>query len=232
MGKRRQSGLRSGAGVQCGRNGLKHIAERKEEVKDMANESIYSAGSYFAVLSADNFGLRWNWFNWFNLIILVLMLLPNLVYAWKCGGEADACGNKWINLFEQMGRYGTMFFMVVCIGESDFGFRSVYAFLCYWFGCSALLLAYWVAWAAYFRVSGVRLFARREAAAVFAAGERQVKRATALKWALVILPSCLFLLCGITLMYIPLIIFAVCFAVGHVCVTWVGLKKAIVRLAG
>lgn len=174
--------------------------------------------------------MRWNWISFFQLISVILLLVPNLIYAVKCGREENLCKNKWMNVIEQAGRYGAMFFMIIYIGkEKNFGFYSMGRFLVWGLGSGALLLAYWIAWMIYFRIMGVRLGTRREASAVFIAGHENVRRAAVLKAALVVLPSCLFLLCGVTLRYLPLIISALLFAIGHSYVSRENWKKRVVR---
>ncbi len=174
--------------------------------------------------------MRWNWISLFQLISVILLLVPDLIYAVKCGREENLCKNKLMNVIERAGHYGAMFFMIIYVGkERNFGFYSMDQFLVWGLGSEALLLAYWIAWMIYFRVMGVRLWSGREASAVFAAGHENVRRAAVLKAALAVLPSCLFLLCGITLQYLPLIISAVLSAVGHSYVSWENWKERVVR---
>ncbi len=157
-----------------------------------------------AVFVAGSFG-EWNWINWFGVITLVLLLLPNVIYAIRNKGEKNLCTSKLLNVLEQVGRLGSMFFLIVYIGPEDgFGYDSVFALFCYIFGNFGLLLAYWICWFIYFRKpnkAGVR-------------------------YALAILPSVLFLLDGLALWYMPLILFGYAFAVGHISVTHENIKKA------
>lgn len=169
--------------------------------------------------------MSWNWINVYGLGSVLLLLAPNILYAVRCGGEKNLCTNRLMNGLEQAGRYGSMFFMVVCVG-GEFGFGSVSEFLCYAWGSLGILAAYWTAWALYFRKVGIPILAKKGAIAVFLAGEREVKGVLALKGALVLLPVCLFLLCGVTLRYVPLILSGVVFAAGHSYVTWKNVKEA------
>ena len=191
---------------------------------------ILSKNGMCAAFMAWTIDLMWTWINFFQLILVVLLLIPNVIYAVKCGGEENLCNNKWMNVLEQVGRYGSMFFMIIYVGrERSFDFHSVSQFLVWGFGSAALLLAYWIVWMMYFRVMGIGLFAKREASAVFVAGNENVRRVAVLNAALVALPSCLFLLCGITLRYIPLMVTAVLFAVGHSYVSRENWKKRVVK---
>ena len=178
------------------------------------------------VIMAEALGLEWGWINLFNLAMVVLLLVPNILYAAKRGGEKNLCESRLMNLAEQIGRYGSMLFMAVCFAEGGFGFHSVGALLSYCFGAPVLLLAYLIVWAVYFRMTGAHIFVKGDGStAVFVAGRKAAGHVSAVKWLLVILPSCLFLLCGITLRYIPLIVSGVLFAVGHIYVTGENIKK-------
>ena len=139
-----------------------------------------------------------DWFNMFGLIIVVLMLLPNIIYAIKYRGEENRCTNKVMNVLEQIGRYGSMLLMIVCI---DFGFPSVGNFLIYLFGNGALLLAYWCIWILFF-----------------------IKRRMWKSMALAVIPTMIFLLSGITLVYVPLMISSIVFGVAHCYVTYQNAK--------
>ncbi|MCR5792494.1 MAG: hypothetical protein K6G65_04945 [Lachnospiraceae bacterium] len=137
-----------------------------------------------------------SWFNVFGLIFIVLLLIPNIIYAIKNRNEHNRCTNKFMNAMEQVGRYGCMFLMIFSIGLPEFGFRSVEAFLVYLFGNTVLMVAYWIVWILYF-----------------------VKQTYWKQMTLAVIPLCLFLLSGITLLQWPLILFAVIFGIGHIYVT-------------
>ena len=193
----------------------------------MTYNMICGADGPAAAWTAAGIKIGWNWINIFQLIIVLLLLAPNIVYALKCR-DVNLCENRFMNVVEQIGRYGSMFFMIVCLGErGEFGFFSGLDFLIYRIGAGVLITAYWSSWICYFRVLGVSLFAKRGAVAVFVAGQKQVRRGAALKWALAALPCGVFLLCAVTLRYMPLFIFAVIFAVGHIFVTGQNMMKSI-----
>lgn len=176
---------------------------------------ISPCGIAFAV------GWSWNWINVFGIVIVALLLIPNIVYALKRPGEENLSENRLMNILEQIGRYGSMVFLIACFQEGGFRFSSPAAFLSYAVGCPIILLAYWIVWLVYFHASGVHIFIRSQGpVAVFVAGRECVSSVIALKWALVILPCCLFWLCGITLRYIPLVLAALCFTAGHIYVTY------------
>ena len=131
-----------------------------------------------------------------GIAIILLMMVPNVIFALRHRDMENKCKNRLINLLEQIGRYGCLVLMIICIGLDKFGFGSVEDFLIYLFGSALLLLAYFIFWILY---------------------GKSPSRKKAL--ALTIIPCCLFLLCGVTLRQWPLVVFAVFFCVCHVCVT-------------
>ena len=147
-----------------------------------------------AVFIAGKLGL--DWLNVFGLILVILLLIPNIVYAVKVKDQKNLCTNKFMNILEQIGRYACMFLMVFNIGIDEFGFGSVGAFLIYFIGNVLLMLSYWIIWILYF-----------------------YKQSFGRQITLAILPTCLFLLSGITMRHYLLILFGVVFGVGHVYVT-------------
>ena len=140
--------------------------------------------------------LGMSWINVFGLIFVVLLLIPNIVYAIKVKNQQNKCTNKAMNILEKIGRYGSMFLMVFNIGIVKFGFSSVYAFLIYLLGNTLLFISYWIIWVLYFK-----------------------KQTYAKQISLAMIPTCLFLLSGITLHHYLLILFALIFGIGHIYVT-------------
>ena len=146
-----------------------------------------------------------SWINLFGLIIFVLIMIPNIIYFIKFKDAKNLCTSRVMNLLEQIGRYASMLFIVINIGITfsdgirikELGFSSVGAFLVYLFGNALLILVYWIVWFLYF-----------------------VKQNLAKSIALAIIPTCIFLLCGITLQHVLLVISAIIFGVGHIYVTF------------
>ena len=136
------------------------------------------------------------WLNLFGLILVVLLLIPNMIYAVKTKNQPNRCTNRVMNLLEQVGRYGCMFFMVFPVGTAGMGFASVGAFLVYGFGNALLMVAYWTVWMLYFH-----------------------KQSYWKQIALAVLPTSLFLLNGITMGHSLLILFGLVFGIGHIYVT-------------
>ena len=140
--------------------------------------------------------MSFGWINVFGAIIVVLMLVPNVVYALKNRGEENRCTNRWMNLLEQIGRYGCIAFMWFPLLVGKFGFRSVPEMTLYLGGNGALLAVYWFVYARYLR-------------------ERTRRRALTLA----VVPACIFLMSGLLLRHWLLVVFALVFAVGHIYVT-------------
>ena len=145
--------------------------------------------------------MEFGWINLFGGIIVLLMLIPNVVYALRNRGEDNLCGNRVMNLLEQIGRYGCILLMWLPLLVWKFGFQSVPEMLLYLLGNGALLLAYWLVFARYLK-------------------EKTGRRALALA----VLPACIFLLSGLLLRHWLLVGFAALFAVGHIYVTAVNTK--------
>lgn len=140
--------------------------------------------------------LGMNWLNVFGLIFVVLLLIPNIIYAIKVKNQQNKCTNKFMNVIEQIGRYGCMVLMVFNIGVAEFGFRSVGAFLVYLLGNALLMLLYWIIWILYY-----------------------IKFTYWKQVSLALIPACIFLLSGITMLHYMLVIFAILFGIGHIYVT-------------
>lgn len=137
-----------------------------------------------------------DWLNIWGLILVILLLIPNIIYALKVKNQHNRCTNKLMNVLEQIGRYGCMFLMVFNIGIAEKGFWSVGAFLFYLAGSIILMALYWIIWGLYFH-----------------------KPAYWKQIALTVIPTCLFLVSGITMRYYLLIGLSVIFGAGHIYVT-------------
>lgn len=86
--------------------------------------------------------------------------------------------------------------MIVPIGIAEFGFFSVGALIVYFVGNALFIIMYWFVWMLYFMKQTYR---------------KQI--------VLAVIPTCLFLLSGITMLHYLLIAFAVIFGIGHIYVT-------------
>ena len=139
-------------------------------------------------------------FGWINLIgaaIVILMLIPNIIYALRNRDEKNLCSNTFMNALEQIGRYACIILMWLPLLVWEFGFTSIPGAILYLAGNALLLAAYWLLFARYMK-----------------------KKDAKLALMLAILPTCIFLLSGLTLRHWLLAAFAVLFGIGHIYVTY------------
>ncbi len=138
-----------------------------------------------------------SWLNIFGLIIVVLILIPNIVYALKVKDTQNRCRNRWMNILEQIGRYGCMIFMVFNIPAAGPGFRTAGMLFACLSGNLILIISYWILWLLYF-----------------------IKPVYWKQMALAVIPVVIFLWNGITRMNWPLVVFSMIFGAGHIYVTY------------
>ncbi len=125
-------------------------------------------------------------------------MIPNIIYAVKNKGNvADTYNNKLATVAEQVGRYGCFAFMIFNIPYLYFNFWFDYAIIVYLAVNGGLCLAYLIFW----------IICRNKSGKL---------RALALS----VIPSCISILSGVMLLNIPLICFAVIFAVSHILISY------------
>ncbi len=138
------------------------------------------------------------WINIFGLVFMVIIMIPNVIFALKC---KDGFGNRWENKFievlEQIGRYGCFAFMVINIPKTWFGWTSDEAFALYLIVDAVFVTAYCVIWAVCFK-------------------KNSVFRALSLS----IIPSVIFLFSGIMSRSVLLMISALIFAPCHILISY------------
>lgn len=138
------------------------------------------------------------WCNYCGIAIVAIILLPNIVFAIKRkDGFAGKYSNKAAQVFEQIGRYGCMAFMVFNVPYTYFDFWFDNALIVYLSVNGILCLAYLLFWVVCWNRNGKL-------------------RAVALS----IIPSAIFLFSGIVIANVPLIVFAVIFAVNHILISY------------
>ena len=138
------------------------------------------------------------WFNIFGLIFIVVILIPNIIFAIKCKDGFDIkWKNKYVEVMEQVGRFGCFGFMIINIPGTWFGWWSDEAFALYLIVDGILVTIYCATWIIYFKKSSVF-------------------RALALS----IIPSILFLFSGIMSRSVLLIIATVLFAPSHILISY------------
>ena len=147
-----------------------------------------------SVFIAGNLGM--GWFNIYGMVYIILLLIPNIIYAVKNKEASNKCTNKFMNMLEQVGRYGCMFFMMIHVGFGGIGFKSVSFLFIYFIVNFILMLAYWIIWMFYFIKPGAK---------------KQLL--------LAILPTIIFITSGITMSHYLLLATGILFGVGHIYVT-------------
>ncbi|MGL6197504.1 MAG: hypothetical protein ACRC3H_01090 [Lachnospiraceae bacterium] len=137
-----------------------------------------------------------NILNIFGLIIMIVIMIPNIVYEIKEKNFENKYHNKVIEITEQIGRFGSMFLMIINIPLLEYGYWFSNAKLVYMIIISVLTLLYCFIWILY------------------------SKNTTLSKaMALAIIPTLIFLISGILLASILLIITALFFGIGHITIT-------------
>ena len=137
--------------------------------------------------------MHFGWINWINAAVVLCLIFINII-AFKKG----LCGDfksKYpaVNVFEQIGRYGSMIFMIFPISTrtGEFGFGSVAEMLTWLCLTVLLLLVYILLWV---KKSGGN---------------------AAVLYGLAIVPAVLFLMSGILLQHPALIASALIFGIFH-----------------
>lgn len=139
-----------------------------------------------------------NWFNIYGLIFIVIIMIPNIVFALKCkDGFVNKYNNKFVELFEQIGRFGSFIFMILNIPKTYFGFYFNNGLILYLIVDSILVALYCLIWAICFK-------------------KPSVFRTLSLS----IIPSILFLYSGVMIRSILLIIFSLIFAPCHILISY------------
>lgn len=144
-----------------------------------------------------------SWFNYYGLVIMGIIMIPNIVYAAKHkDGSIDNYHNKPIVICEQIGRYGCFACMLFNVPHMYFGFRFKAALPVYLCVNGGLCLSYVMVWVLFRNKNGITK-------ALLLSG----------------IPSVIFLFCGIMLVHIPLILFAVLFGINHIFLSWKNAKR-------
>ncbi|MDE7191333.1 MAG: hypothetical protein K2O35_02555 [Clostridia bacterium] len=133
------------------------------------------------------------WFNYYGLAIMAIIMIPNIIYAAKHNNGGNVYRNKAIEILEQIGRYACFVCMIFNIPYTYFNFWFDSALVVYLSVNGGLCLAYLIFW-------------------VICWNRNDILKALSLS----IIPSCIFLFCGIVLANILLIVFSVLFAVCHI----------------
>lgn len=138
------------------------------------------------------------WFNLFGLAFVAIIMIPNIVYAIKCkDGFLNKWRNKAVETLEQIGRFGSVAFMVVNIPGTFFGWWSDEAFALYLIVNSVLAIVYCALWIVLFK-------------------KNNKFRALSLS----VIPSVIFIFSGILSRSVLLTVSALLFASAHILISY------------
>jgi hypothetical protein len=138
------------------------------------------------------------WINIYGFIVVGVFMIPNIIFMIKNkDGLDNLWKNKTVEIFEQIGRFGCIAFMIINIPYTWFGFWFNGALSVYLTVNICLTTAYCTMWFVLFHRSSML-------------------RALALS----ILPSVIFLFSGIMIVSIPLIIAAIIFTPCHILISY------------
>lgn len=136
-------------------------------------------------------------FNIYGFIIIAVIMIPNIVFAIKNkNGFENLQNNKITEILEQIGRFSYFVLMIFNIPYTYIGFWFENALIVYIIVCAMLVAAYCFVWILFFR-------------------KNCLFRAIALS----VIPSVLFVFCGIMIFSVPLIIATLIFAPSHILIS-------------
>ena len=139
--------------------------------------------------------------NVWNICLVSVMLIPNIIFALNKKNvhckQVDI--STYITILEQIGRYGCILLMIIPLyfDKMKFGFTSPEAFIIYLFANIILVTAYLFIWAIF-------------------RNEQHLWR----NMSLAIIPTCIFLISGITLGHWLLVGASLIFGISHIYITY------------
>ena len=137
-------------------------------------------------------------FNILGLISIVIIMIPNIIFALKNkDGFDNKYNNKIIEILEQVGRFGCFIFMIINLPKVTLGYWSSNGKLVYQIVIIVLCIIYVGGWIVFWNESSVRK-----------------------SLLLSVVPSLLFILCGILLLNIPLMVVSLIFAPCHIIISY------------
>lgn len=168
----------------------------------MINTFLYHETELFDIMYINSISveemMNMEYINIFGLFFVAVILIPNIIFAMKCkDGFGHKWNNKYIEILEQIGRFGCFGFMIINIPGTWFGWWSDEAFAVYLIGDTIFAVVYCIIWIVCFRKSSMF-------------------RALALS----IIPSVLFLFSGIMSRSVLLFVAAIIFAPSHIAISY------------
>lgn len=142
------------------------------------------------------------WFNIFGCIFIILIMIPNIIFALKCkDGFQNKFNNKFVEVIEQIGRFGCITFMIINIPKTWLGWWSDEVFSIYLIVNIILVLLYYFIWIICFK-------------------KNNIFKALMLS----IIPSIIFLFSGVMTRSILLIISSLVFTPSHIMISYNNVK--------
>lgn len=143
-----------------------------------------------------------SWFNFIGLIFVAVILIPNIIFAAKNkDGFQNFYHNKFVEVFEQIGRFGCFITMFFTPPFLNLGFKINGAKTAYIITGAVLVALYCLGWIVFGK-------------------ENSVRKSLALS----IIPSVLFLESGLLSLNFSLIILSLIFAPCHIIISYKNAK--------
>ncbi len=143
-----------------------------------------------------------SWLNFIGLIFVAVILIPNIIFAAKNkDGFQNFYQNKFVEIFEQIGRFGCFITMFFTPPFLNLGFKINGAKTAYIITGAVLVALYCLGWIVFGK-------------------ENSVRKSLALS----IIPSVLFLESGLLSLNFPLIILSLIFAPCHIIISYKNAK--------
>lgn len=137
------------------------------------------------------------WLNGFGLIVMMIIMIPNIAYGVKNKSVESKYQNKLMEAIEQLGRYGSMFFMIINLPILSYGFLFENGKTVYIVVISILAIFYCLIWIFFFR-------------------KETLPRAMLLA----IIPTLIFVISGVFTQYYLLVLTGIIFGIGHITITY------------
>ena len=143
-----------------------------------------------------------SWFNFIGLIFVAVILIPNIIFAAKNkDGFQNFYHNKFVEIFEQIGRFGCFITMFLTPPFLNLGFKINGAKTAYIITGAVLVALYCLGW-------------------IIFGKENSIRKSLALS----IIPSLLFIESGLLSLNFPLIILSLIFAPCQIIISYKNAK--------
>ena len=138
------------------------------------------------------------WFNFYGLIFIAVIMIPNIIFAMKHkDGFVNKYKNKAVEALEQVGRIGCFVFIFFNIKPAVLGYWFKGGWVAYLVSGAVLTVAYVLGWIVFRNESSVRK-----------------------SMYLSIVPSVLFIVCGVFTLNIPLMVSSLIFTPCHIIISY------------